>query len=181
MLPKNAVIRASSLWAYQYWGAFESFIVFSKENFLINDFGANLDSFKTGWAFKIFDQYSSILSCPVFDRGVKEIEIDLPDNKIGWYYEDRIVKGLIKVKSSLEDIPLYFVKAGSVVPMNEKEIHIYALENGEFEYKYYDDESIKNAYRLIQVNCKNKISVKGLKEDEKVVIHDSKNRQFVIL
>ena len=117
----------------------------------------------------------SILSSPVFDKGVRKLHISLPKNEEGWYLKDKLVSGEIDVDTPIDDLPIYFIKAGSVIPLEEDgEIvfNIYPIKNGSFEYRFYNDESKNNNYRVIKVKCDNyKVAIQGLLPDEKVIIH----------
>lgn len=117
----------------------------------------------------------SILSCPVFDKGVRKLHISLPKNEEGWYLKDKLVSGEIDVDAPIDGLPIYFIKAGSVIPLEEDgEIvfNIYPIKNGSFEYRFYNDETKNNNYRVIKVKCDNyKVAIQGLLPDEKVIIH----------
>ena len=137
-----------------------------------SNFAVESDNFMCG---------SAILSCPVFDEGVREIEVDLPEVEDGWYYQDQLLSGKVKVESKLDDIPPYFVKAGSIVPLDENGLtfHIYSKEKGQISYKFYNDDSPKNDYQLVTVDfLSDKVVVKGLAKDSKIILHDKKARKL---
>lgn len=122
----------------------------------------------------------NILSCPVFDEGVKYINVSLPSNT-NWYYKDKLYSGTIKVKAPLNDLPTYFIKEGSIVPLDENGIifNIYPLKTGNFEYKYYNDESLDNKYIKIDVEClESEVIASGI--DGEFRLHDELNRKLII-
>lgn len=126
---------------------------------------------------------SSILSCPVFDEGTTKIDINLPKTKDGWYYKDKLYNGKISAISPLNDLPVFFIKAGSIIPMDEDGIkyHIYPYINGEYSYKFYDDETTKNRYKEIKVQCnEDNITIKGIDSINSIIIHDEKNRRIIL-
>ncbi len=110
--------------------------------FIDESYDEESDSFMCG---------SSILVYPIFDEGVKEVTIKLP--KGNWFYKDKLVSGTIKVHAPLDDLPIYFVKDNSIIPLEENGEVIfkkYSSSNKELEYKYYDDESTNNNYKVIR-------------------------------
>ena len=118
-----------------------------------------------------------ILSCPVFDKGKEEIEVDLPKED-KWYYQDQIYSGKVVMKAPLDDLPVYFIKAGSVIPAEEDGIvfHIYPLDDGKYCYTYYEEDK----KRVISVTCtETEIKINGV-EINKIVIHDSYSRNVNI-
>ena len=121
----------------------------------------------------------SILACPVFDPGIAKKRILLPSGT-GWYLGDEYCRGEKDIDTPLHGLPPYFVKEGSVIPMDEQGqtvFHIYAKKDGAFDYRFYDDESINNASRTIRVECLDHvIVVYGLQRDEHIHVHDVMHR-----
>ncbi len=56
-----------------------------------------------------------ILACPIFDKGATSVKVKLPENEGGWYLRgDTSTKpyfGQVEVPCSVDDLPVYFVKA----------------------------------------------------------------------
>ena len=126
---------------------------------------------------------NSILSCPIFDKSKNELEILLP--KGNWYYRDQIYKNYVKIKNYPGDLPIYFIKEGSIIPLdinNQIKFKIYPLSKGSYEYKYYfDDSSLKNEYHLIKITCDNKnVIVEGISNKEEIILIDDKNRNLIL-
>ena len=123
---------------------------------------------------------NSLLACPIFDKGKDEVELTLP--KGNWYYNHKRMSERVKIKNKAGDLPIYFIKEGSILPINNKTFELYPLENGEVIYKFYeDDSSNENPFRRIfMTSYLDKIVVKGLLKDEKVELFDSLNRKLVI-
>lgn len=130
----------------------------------------------------------SIIACPVFDKGVTSVKVLLPDNDFGWYLGDkRYEQGqFVTVKSTINDLPPFFVKAGSVVPMDEDGLvyYVYAKEFGSFEYEHFEDDWNKpngpKTITKIRVYC-DKDSVKvSCREDIKVKLIDPNGRELKI-
>ena len=95
-----------------------------------------------------------------------------------WYYQDQIYSGKVVMKAPLEGMPVYFIKAGSVIPAEEDEIvfHIYPLDDGKYCYTYYEEDK----KRVISVTCtKTEIKINGV-DINKIVIHDSYSRNVNI-
>lgn len=116
----------------------------------------------------------SILSCPVFDQGKMNVDVTLP--KGHWFYQGKWYEDKVSVLNHPGDLPVYFIKEGSVVPMEEDGevvFHIYAKERGTFLYRFYEDDStLDNPYQEIKITClEDNVIVEGVK-DHKVVIHD---------
>lgn len=110
----------------------------------------------------------NIIACPIFDEGKNDIIVSLPDNNGNWYINNKMVKGRILVKYTIDEVPTYIIKGGSVIPYKEENdivFYIYPLEEGTFEFKYYLDDGVSNvkedmAYVNIKVKCdKSKIDV----------------------
>lgn len=115
-----------------------------------------------------------ILAAPIFDEGKEEVEVLLPEGR--WYYNNQVVTGKQTIQNKPGDLPVYFIKEGSVIPLMEKGktvFHIYPLEEGEFIYRYYEDDStLANPFTEIHVKCKDgKCDVSGLDKKDKVIIH----------
>lgn len=115
-----------------------------------------------------------ILAAPIFDEGKEEVEVLLPEGR--WYYNNQVVTGKQTIQNKSGNLPVYFIKEGSVIPLMEKGktvFHIYPLEEGEFIYRYYEDDStLANPFTEIHVKCKDgKCDVSGLDKKDKVIIH----------
>ena len=115
-----------------------------------------------------------ILAAPIFDEGKEEVEVLLPEGR--WYYNNQVVTGKQTIQNKPGNLPVYFIKEGSVIPLMEKGktvFHIYPLEEGEFIYRYYEDDStLANPFTEIHVKCKDgKCDVSGLDKKDKVIIH----------
>ncbi len=125
----------------------------------------------------------SILVCPIFDEGKNEIDVLLPKGEFYYPGTDKIFHGG-RIKNMPGDLPSYFIKEGSMVPVIEKTetiFEIYPLEEGGFEYRFYEDDStLENPYRPIKVRCKeDTIHVSGIHENEKVSLYDKMNRRLI--
>lgn len=104
---------------------------------------------------------NAVLACPVFDEGKKKVEVNLPEDEKGFYRQHRLYKpGHYLIKDEMTDLPVYFIRGGSVVPLEEKNmtvLEIYAWPQGKFTYRFYeDDSSLENTYTEIKVNCTDK-------------------------
>ncbi len=126
---------------------------------------------------------NNILSAPIFDEGKENVTFILPSGY--WYYKNKRITGEQSFINKPGDIPIYFVKEGSVLPLskNNKTIfEIYPLENGNFTYKFYEDDStLENHYQLITVECnENSIQVSGINNFEEINVIDFKNREVVL-
>ncbi len=119
----------------------------------------------------------SILACPIFDEGKTSIDILLP--KGTWYYNKKPYQGSLCLENKPGDLPIYFIKEGSIIPLDindEIVFEIYPLKEGSFVYKYYNDDSLKNTYKEIQViSLQDKVIVKGLSSKEKISLVDKRN------
>lgn len=125
-----------------------------------------------------------ILACPIFDEGKTWLEVLLPEGY--FYFGDRRVSGALKLKNLPTDLPIYFIKEGSVIPSyvdDRLEFMIYPLEKGTFEYRFYeDDSSLENPYRIIRVCSDEKeVLVSGIRKEEKLSLHDFMERKLVIV
>ncbi len=125
---------------------------------------------------------NNLLACPIFDKGITEKEINLPEGN--WYLNGKLVNGSIKIKNKPGDLPIYFIKEGSIIPLAKGEetiFEVYPLSEGEFKYSFYeDDSSLENPYRVIEViSSSNEVIVKGLLPNEKVSLIDHKGRQLI--
>ena len=127
---------------------------------------------------------SSILVCPIFDEGVKSFQFELPEYQEGFYLGSSLREGAQEEIVLPTDLPLFYVKAGSVLPVIEDglTLEIYPLESGEFEYRFYsDDSSLANPYDLIKVSCtKGEVIVKGVPTGAKVKLLNAKSRKLTI-
>ncbi len=125
----------------------------------------------------------SILVCPIFDEGTNAIDVLLPK---GQYYHpgsNRIAQSG-RIENHPGDLPTYFIKEGSVIPLSdegENHFEIYPLEKGEFDVRFYEDDStLENPYRLIKVICQeDTIHVTGIFDNERVSLFDKRNRRLV--
>ena len=121
----------------------------------------------------------SILSCPIFDQGKEETDVHLPQGR--WYRNGQFYEGNVHVDAPIHGLPVYFIKAGSVIPMDEDSItfHIYAFEEGIIRFPCYDNEGNTNTPRIIEIVIgKDQIRVSGIRENEYVALHDEWNRQL---
>ena len=88
----------------------------------------------------------SILACPVFDEGADSVTAVLPDTDTGWFFGEELCRpGRITKPAPLDGLPVWFVRAGSVIPFGEGdnfEFKVYALERGSFNYRYLNDDGI---------------------------------------
>lgn len=85
----------------------------------------------------------SILASPVFDRGVDEVTTNLPDISDFWYFDGKPYAGTVTLPAPVDGMPVWFVKAGSVLPIGGKEkasFRIYASKSGTFTYDYLEDD-----------------------------------------
>ena len=136
----------------------------------------------------------SILSCPVFDEGAKTVTAELPAADTGWY-EGRTGKlmapGTVTLPAPADDLPVWFVKAGSVVPFGAEEdfgFNVYALERGSFTCEYLNDDGISNLpdeppLIVVMAECtaeEIRISISGAAEGPKVRVTDPLARPVVI-
>nr|MCR5188366.1 hypothetical protein [Treponema sp.] len=109
----------------------------------------------------------NILACPVFNQGAASVCLNLPDDEEGWYLGCKICRGKIEVPCGLDDMPVYFVKAGSIIPRQNDEgrevLEVYPLENGSFNFEYFMDDGksrlSEKKYEIakIQVICSVKV------------------------
>ncbi len=125
---------------------------------------------------------SSILSVPIFDKGSKKVTVDLP--KGNWYFQGKQVKGRQTIENAPGDLPVFFVKEGSLIPLEEEGktvFEIYPLQEGKATYHYYDDDSsLSNAYREIEVISENdRVLLNGLHDDEQIRLVDQRNRTIL--
>ena len=121
----------------------------------------------------------SILCCPVFDPDVRELTVGLPDTDGGWYRNGEWFDGTVTVQSPPDDLPVFFIRCGSVLPLMEEGtvFHVFPPEKGELKYAYYDDPSAGNRCRVLRVECgKDTVSVTGLRDGERAVLHDRLGR-----
>jgi alpha-glucosidase len=115
-----------------------------------------------------------LLACPVFDQGKETVDVTLPKGK--WYRGEEVYEGKLTVPAPVHGLPVYFLKAGTIIPTKDG-LEVYALEEGEFKYRYYDDESLKNRHRTLKVSCrKGYVKVSGALEGENIILHDAWHR-----
>ena len=126
----------------------------------------------------------AVLCCPVFDPGVKELTVDLPDADGGWYREGKWYENTVTVPSPPDDMPVFFIRSGSVLPLEEDGVvfHIFPPEKGKMEYAYYDDPSPDNRCRVLSAECgKDTVTFRGLKAGERAVLHDRYGRTLSVV
>jgi len=135
-----------------------------------------------------------ILAYPVFDQGAESVTVTLPGTaKDNWYFGEKAYAGgeTVTQKCTVDDEPVYFVKAGSVVPFQENHkviFTIYANQSGTFEFEYFDDDGItaleKNDFRIIKfkVECDNESVYihSDVKDSFEYKLIDAFNRKLVI-
>lgn len=125
----------------------------------------------------------SLLACPVFDEGKTSLDISLP--KGNWYYQGKMRTGSLIVENRPGDLPIFFIKEGSIVPLRKNKemvFELYPLKEGEVVYHFYEeDTSLENPYRILTMRCeKDIVRIQGLHKDEKAVLFDSFSRKLVI-
>lgn len=90
----------------------------------------------------------SILAVPVFDKGADTVTVTLPGNSgEGWYHEGTLYHGTVTLDAPVEGMPVWFVKAGSVLPFgsaDKPEFRVYPLSKGSFSCDYYEDDGISH-------------------------------------
>lgn len=102
----------------------------------------------------------ALMVCPVFEEGGTQRQVTLPKGHWYSFWDDAILTGKqqINLEAPLERIPL-LVKAGSMLPMEEKEeliLHIYPSLPGTTEAQLYLDagdgyrESRSDKFRMVQ-------------------------------
>ncbi len=84
-----------------------------------------------------------ILALPIFDQGREEGTIRLPENPGGWYFRGKKVEGTLTLPCSIHDEPLYFIRAGSIIPSEDGYV-IYPGEPGSFEADFLLDDGVSN-------------------------------------
>ena len=127
---------------------------------------------------------SSILACPVFDKGANEVTVSLPEGM--WFEGMRPYSGRRTFPNKPCDLPLYFVKEGGIIPTQSEGpivFEIYPIAKGTMVYHYYeDDSSLSNSCRLIEVVCDEKnVVVKGLKPNEGYTVVETRMRDIEVL
>lgn len=95
-----------------------------------------------------------ILAAPVFDKGATSVSVLLPENNGDWYYHDMPYKGEVTISNTIDDLPVYFIKGGSVIPWQDSvsdwncdnlehiTFTIYPMKEGRFTYKYLVDDGV---------------------------------------
>ncbi len=83
---------------------------------------------------------NDIIALPIFDKGRDETRILLPENEGGWYFHGKRVEGEVHARCTIHDEPLYFVRAGSILP--EKEGFAIYLGKGEIDAEFLDDDGV---------------------------------------
>ncbi len=126
----------------------------------------------------------AVLCCSVFDPGVKELTVDLPDADGGWYRGGQWFEGTVTVPAPPDDLPVFFIRSGSVLPLEEDGVvfHVFPPEKGKMEYAYYDDPSPDNRCRVLSAECgKDTVTFRGLKAGERAVLHDRYGRTLSVV
>lgn len=123
---------------------------------------------------------SSLLACPIFDKGKEEMSITLP--KGNWYYNHQRMNGTVSLKNKPGDLPIFFMKEGSIIPLKNNIFELYPLEEGKVSYQFYEDDSSKeNPYRIISLfSYPDKVVVRGLNKNEKPLLIDSLSRKLIV-
>ena len=121
----------------------------------------------------------NILSAPIFDKGATKITVNLPDGN--WYFNKDRLSGMHTFENKPGDLPIYFIKEGSVLPLLKEDkviFNIYPLEKGAFSYKYYEDDStLENPYKLITVESnENEVVIEGISDTSLINLIDFKAR-----
>lgn len=122
----------------------------------------------------------SILVSFIFDEDKESTRVYLPKND-NWYLENRLYNGGQWVELEIPtDKPMpYFVKAGSVLPIQEDEtvFTLYPIESGEFEDSFFTDDGL--TYNYENGDCvKLKFNVTCNSEEVRVNYHNSGNIPF---
>ncbi len=123
---------------------------------------------------------NSIIAAPIFLEGAKEKECLLPEGR--FYCENKLVYGRIVIKNEPGDLPIHFIKEGSLIPLEENGktvFSLYPLEKGEFSYLFHEEKGVGEfTSRLIEVEClDSEIRIKGLRDDEETRLIDCKGRK----
>lgn len=170
----------------------------------------------------------SILAAPVFDEGATKITALMPHKSGGWYLHCPLDDGYAAhalpgdegngafaffkdgspavIKNTIDDLPVFFIKAGSVIPWQSEpadtrrksldgmEFVIYPLEEGSFCYSYLLDDGVswlnENNHRILRfsVNCRKDtvaVSVSGSEDDaasitSKIRMVDARDRKLLL-
>ena len=127
----------------------------------------------------------SIVACPIFDKGKSNVKVYLPTNNGGWYYNEKHFENEITVDVPLNDLPCCFIKGGSVIPLQEKELifHIYPLCEGKLCYNYYYDDGVtlnKGNTIVIEVCCSKDEIIISSNEKINIKVIDYLNRKIDI-
>ncbi len=127
---------------------------------------------------------NSILACPIFDKGAKEVSVSLPEGT--WFEGRKPYSGHQVLPNKPGDLPAYFIKEGGIIPLQaNKQIvfEIYPIPKGKMVYHYYEnDSSLENLYRLIEIVCdEERVVIKGLKPDEGYSVVDTRKRDIMVL
>jgi len=133
-----------------------------------------------------------ILACPVFDKNADSVEVLIPGKNENWYYGKTAYKAdeVVKFTCGVNDLPVYLVKEGSIIPLQEEDesivFNVYAKESGSFDFDYFMDDGKstlnENKYEIIKfhVDCNpNEVRVSTNSNKKfKFVLHDSLNRKL---
>lgn len=129
---------------------------------------------------------SSLLACPIFDEGKTEMEVDLPEDSSLWYRNKKPVSGHQKEQVLPTDLPLFYVRGGSVLPIygpfGKVRFEIYSLKEGKSEGIYYPpSEELQEKGIPYSVEWKeDSVLVKGLQEIETEIV-DPYQRKAVFI
>lgn len=124
----------------------------------------------------------NILAAPIFNEGKETLEVDLPEGY--FFYDGHWYSGRHSFVNHPGDRPVYFVKEGSIVPVEEDGkivFEVYPNLEGEMEYRYYsDDSSLENPCCFLEVICTPKVvRVKGLSKDSLSLV-DRFHRHLIV-
>ncbi len=104
----------------------------------------------------IFFCGDNIIAAPIFDEGATSVTLTLPIAEDGWYLraDDLLTAehlsvyygGELTVPCTIEDLPVFFTRGGSVIPWQTTDGNVnflvYAKKSGSFTYQYLDDDGI---------------------------------------
>lgn len=101
-----------------------------------------------------------IIACPIFDKGATSVTVDLPEHEDGWYFNSDNYNGKVTLLCATDDLPVYFVKAGTVIPTQTENgdliFTIYAAKNKKFSFEYFMDDGIsplsESSYEIVKLD-----------------------------